>query len=191
MFLVKEIMRNNIKAIYGFTKINIRVISLMWKYMHWYTQIIKNDKPDVATGNFRIAFNEVWYDQVCLMHACNNTGTKFKSLKYVYSLIDFIQLKLFIFNFYTSRTWHPSKCKKGSFPRWGSNSQPRHILTHTVYKYRALTDCATGEGGNFCPISWYSKLMFNVLVVMMVINQYKDIKKYFMVWITTSDWKFI
>ena len=23
----------------------------------------------------------------------------------------------------------------------------------TVYKYRALTDCATGEGGNFCPIS--------------------------------------
>ena len=100
MFLVKEIMRNNIKAIYGFTKINIRVISLMWKYMHWYTQIIKNDKPDVATGNFRIAFNEVWYDQVCLMHACYNTGTKFKSLKYVYSLINFIfPMKAFYIQF--------------------------------------------------------------------------------------------
>lgn len=27
--------------------------------------------------------------------------------------------------------------------RWGSNSQPRHVSC-TVYKYRALTDCATG-----------------------------------------------
>ena len=94
-----------------------------------------------------------------------------------------------LYNFYITTTWYPSKCKKGLFPRWGSNSQPRHILTHTVYKYRALTDCATGEGGNFCPISWYSKLMFIFLVVMMVINQYKDIMKYWMVWIITSKWK--
>ena len=116
--------------------------------------------------------------------------TKIRLLtNWFYNGIHTIQLKLFIFNFYTSRTWHPSKCKKGSFPRWGSNSQPRHILTHTVYKYRALTDCATGEGGNFCPISWYSKLMFIFLVVMMVINQYKDIMKYWMVWIITSKWK--
>ena len=37
--------------------------------------------------------------------------------------------------------WHdPSK---RTCSRWGSNSQPRHIFC-TVYKYRALTDCATG-----------------------------------------------
>ena len=33
--------------------------------------------------------------------------------------------------------------KKTTCSRWGSNSQPRHIFC-TVYKYRALTDCATG-----------------------------------------------
>ena len=33
--------------------------------------------------------------------------------------------------------------KKWFCSRWGSNSQPRHVSS-TVYKYRALTDCATG-----------------------------------------------
>ena len=63
--------------------------------------IIKNDKPDVATGNFRIAFNEVWYDQVCLMHACHNIGTEFKSLKYVYSLINVISNESFLYSTFT------------------------------------------------------------------------------------------
>ena len=40
-------------------------------------KLIKNDKPDVATSNFRIAFNEVWYDQQCLMHAWVTLGTIF------------------------------------------------------------------------------------------------------------------
>ena len=73
---------------------NVKIYALI------YT-IIKNDKPDVATGNFRIAFNEVWYDQVCLMHACNNTGTKFKSLKYVYSLINVISNESFLYRTFT------------------------------------------------------------------------------------------
>ena len=34
---------------------------------------------------------------------------------------------------------------KKSFPRRGSNSQPRHNSSSTDYKYRALTDCATGD----------------------------------------------
>ena len=51
-------------------------------------EIIKNDKPDVATSNFRIAFNEVWYDQLCLMRAWVTLGTIFNSPKYVYSLIN-------------------------------------------------------------------------------------------------------
>ena len=43
--------------------------------------------------------------------------------------------------------WHSpaSSSHKNSCPWWGSNSQPRHgSAANTVYKYRALTDCATG-----------------------------------------------
>ena len=61
-------------------------------------EIIKNDKPDVATSNFRIAFNEVWYDQLCLMRAWVTLGTIFNSPKYTnqcYNRIHTIQLKVF------------------------------------------------------------------------------------------------
>ena len=34
--------------------------------------------------------------------------------------------------------------RKKDCSRWGSNSQPRHISRVLTYKYRALTNCATG-----------------------------------------------
>ena len=117
-------------------------------------EIIKNERPDVATSNFRIAFNEVWYDQLCLMRAWVTLGTIFNTLKYLYLLINITPIEGLLYNFYITTTWYPSKCKKGLFPRWGSNSQPRHILTHTVYKYRALTDCATGASWSTTPTNF-------------------------------------
>lgn len=41
-------------------------------------------------------------------------------------------------------------CEKKTFPRWGSNSQPRHNSQVLSYKYRALTNCATGGGRHVC-----------------------------------------
>ena len=56
-----------------------------------------------------------------------------KDLSLLFFAHDFI---IFIFN-----TWN----KKIFCPRWGSNSQPPHLLDSILsYKYSALTDCATG-----------------------------------------------
>ena len=46
---------------------------------------------------------------------------------------------------------------KTTCSRWGSNSQPRHIFC-TVYKYRALTDCATGANCYLFPKIDYCKV---------------------------------
>ena len=50
------------------------------------------------------------------------------------------------------------KKKKNRCSGWGSNSQPPHASNRlkddggTVYKYGALTDCATGAAGRICDI---------------------------------------
>ena len=58
------------------------------------------------------------------------------------------------------------------FPRWGSNSQPLHILAATrmvtVYKYNALTDCATGDGHQLGRVLW-TKLNEVKFVILKVI----------------------
>ena len=59
--------------------------------------------------------------------------------------------------FRSCKTWMRGE-KKNCCSGWGSNSQPPHASDHlkgdggTVYKYGALTDCATGAAGQECDI---------------------------------------